>query len=131
LLNVVNRRAMKSFFFLSFSILLFSSCNTVAKSSAQEHNVTVSTDLNGEFFVEILNGNNIESNNPTITFNTETHNVYGFSGCNRSTGNYTLKGNSIRIGPFASTKMLCIDDAANKLETAFLKALASVDSIVL
>lgn len=121
---------MKSFFFLSFSILLFSSCNTVAKSSAQEHNVTVSTDLNGEFFVETLNGTHIASNKLTINFNTETHNIYGFSGCNRFSGNYTLNGNSIKIGPLASTKMLCIDDAVNKTETKFLEALATVDSIV-
>lgn len=117
---------MKSVIILSFSIFLFS-CNNVVKSSTQEHNAT---DLNGEFFVEIINDNNIESNNPTITFNTETQNVFGFSGCNRFNGNYTLNGNSIKIGPLASTKMLCIDDAANKTETDFLKALASVDSIV-
>src|SRR5690606_41752670 len=104
---------MKSVIILSFSIFLFS-CNNVVKSSTQEHNAT---DLNGEFFVEILNDNNIESNNPTITFNTETQNVFGFSGCNRFNGNYTLNGNSIKIRHLASTKMICIDDAVNKKET--------------
>jgi len=121
---------MKSVIIISFSIFLFS-CNNVAKSSAQEHNAMVSTDLKGEFYVETLNGTHIASNKLTINFNTETQNVYGFSGCNRFTGNYTLNSNSIKIGPLASTKMLCIDDAANKMETAFLKALASVDSILL
>ena len=42
----------------------------------------------------------------TITF-TADGNVYGDSGCNRFAGGYTVDGDRIKIGPLASTMMMC------------------------
>ena len=42
----------------------------------------------------------------TITF-ADDGSVYGNSGCNRFTGTYKVKGESITIGPLASTLMAC------------------------
>ncbi len=48
--------------------------------------------------------------------------VAGRGGCNRYSAGYTLDGDSLSIGPVASTLMACPEPAAS-LETAFLSAL--------
>ena len=57
----------------------------------------------------------------TITF-TKDGKVFGDSGCNRFTGGYTTKGNSIKIGPLAGTLMAC-PDKQMKAESKFLTSL--------
>jgi putative lipoprotein len=47
--------------------------------------------------------------------------VTGFGGCNRFFGGYTIEGNSIKIGPLASTRKGCPDTL--NLEVEFFKAL--------
>ncbi|MBU3820849.1 META domain-containing protein [Flavobacteriaceae bacterium XHP0103] len=100
----------------------------MTKSSMQENENNLAN-LTGLFNVEILNGNNVISNKQTLNFDTENHKIFGFSGCNRFTGSYTLNENEIKIGPLASTKRLCVDDNANQIETKFLEALSTADNI--
>lgn len=45
------------------------------------------------------------------------------SGCNRIAGPYTVRGDSIRLGPLAMTRMACTEGM--ELETAFAAALDS------
>ena len=55
--------------------------------------------------------------------------VSGNAGCNRMNGKIELSGNnSIKFSPLATTKMTCMDDSINQLESKFLAALAQVDS---
>ena len=50
--------------------------------------------------------------------------VAGFGGCNRIAGPYTLRADSLRLGPLVMTRMAC--EAGMELETAFAAALDSV-----
>jgi heat shock protein HslJ len=49
--------------------------------------------------------------------------VSGNAGCNQYNGPVVVEGDSITIGPLASTKMACADQAAADQEAAFLAAL--------
>ncbi|HET7794062.1 MAG TPA: META domain-containing protein [Rhizobacter sp.] len=50
----------------------------------------------------------------------------GYSGCNRFTGSYELRGSALRIGQVAGTRMACLDGMEQ--EQAFLKVLGSASS---
>jgi len=58
---------------------------------------------------------------PTLRLDTGTLQASGFAGCNRYTGTFSARGDSLTFGPVAATKMFCA--ATSELETAFLKAL--------
>jgi copper homeostasis protein (lipoprotein) len=62
-------------------------------------------------------------NAPELRLDTGQKQAVGVGGCNRFTGHYELNGDSLRLGPLASTKRACLDAAANRFESAFLKAL--------
>lgn len=53
--------------------------------------------------------------------------AFGRGGCNRFFGKYDLEGESIRIGPLASTKMHC--ERTMAVEIAFFKALEAVRKV--
>jgi copper homeostasis protein (lipoprotein) len=60
---------------------------------------------------------------PYITLMTQGNRVKGFAGCNRLMGSYELKGESLKFGRMASTRMAC--QIGMELETSFLQALES------
>ncbi|MCB2407787.1 META domain-containing protein [Hymenobacter lucidus] len=71
----------------------------------------VATPANGEVYV-LLRGNEQQAE--------------GHSGCNRFLGKFDLPAaGQLRFGPLASTRMACLDAAANTTETGFLAALAN------
>lgn len=47
----------------------------------------------------------------------------GSTGCNRFTGSDSLSGDSLRLGPLASTRRACLDPEMNRQERAFLEQL--------
>ena len=51
----------------------------------------------------------------------------GNGGCNQFNGPYTIGGQSLRIGPLATTSMAC-EEAATTQENAYLQALQSTTS---
>ena len=51
----------------------------------------------------------------------------GRGSCNRFFGTVEISGESIKFGPLASTKMACIDDAANAQEKKYLAALQAAE----
>jgi len=57
----------------------------------------------------------------TLTFSDADNKVSGFAGCNRLAGTYEAKGDSLRIGPLALTRMAC--PSGMELETKFGAAL--------
>ena len=65
----------------------------------------------------------------TATFGTDGT-VSGFSGCNTFNGPYTLSGDSIKIGPIATTRKACAADAMTT-ESQYLAALASSTTVEL
>ena len=49
--------------------------------------------------------------------------VSGNAGCNNFNGPYTVDGDTIKIGPLASTKMACSSEELSKQEADYLAAL--------
>ena len=62
---------------------------------------------------------------PTLTLADGSAN--GFGGCNTFGGAYELDGDSITIGPLASTMMAC-EEAKSAAEAAYLPALEAADA---
>jgi heat shock protein HslJ len=64
----------------------------------------------------------VEGTDPTATYDA-AGTVSGNASCNQFSGPAVVDGSAIAIGPLASTKMACADEAANAQESAFLAAL--------
>lgn len=62
----------------------------------------------------------------TLTFSDADKKVSGFAGCNRLAGTYEGKGDSLRVGPLALTRMAC--PSGMELETKFGAALDATRS---
>lgn len=58
-----------------------------------------------------------------LRFQSDSPRAFGDGGCNRFGGAYVRDGASLRIGPLLSTRRACVDEAANRQETAVLAAL--------
>jgi heat shock protein HslJ len=68
-----------------------------------------------------------EGSTPTLEFG-EANEVSGMGGCNRFTGGVELGEGTITLGPLASTRMACPDEAITELETAYLLALEGAET---
>lgn len=62
---------------------------------------------------------------PTLAFEAGESRVSGTGGCNQFSGPYTQDEFSLRIGPLVATRRACVDDALNRQEAAYLRALES------
>ena len=60
---------------------------------------------------------------PYMTLMPQGRRVQGFAGCNRLMGDYELKGENLKFGRMASTRMACLKGM--ELEASFMKALES------
>jgi heat shock protein HslJ len=109
-------------------ILIFLSLFAVKTCDNHQNNITVQNPtLSGNYQINYIADLNLNDHNLTIAFDDETKQVSGFSGCNRFSGTYTVKKNSLKMGPLASTKMFC-DDSKNNMETKLLELLTKVDA---
>ena len=61
---------------------------------------------------------------PTLML-TDTNTMYGFSGCNRFFGRYSIEGNTIKLEPGGSTMMACPD---LQFEHEYIQTLAAMTS---
>lgn len=59
----------------------------------------------------------------SLNFDAAKGMVSGSGGCNSFTGAYQWSGKSLKMGPLASTRRACMDDASGKQENAYLQAL--------
>jgi heat shock protein HslJ len=64
----------------------------------------------------------------TLTATFTADQVNGSSGCNTYNGAYTLDGNTVKIGPLATTRMACAQPVMDQ-ETAFLAALQAATTV--
>jgi len=76
-----------------------------------------------EWMLQELPGTPIPANSKASLAFPEEGRVAGNSGCNRFTGAAKINGMELKIGPLASTRMACLDEATNKLEADYLAAL--------
>ena len=83
-----------------------------------------------EWSLASLGGASAEAGNggkpATLAFSDADNRVNGFAGCNRLAGTYEAKGDSLRIGPLALTRMAC--PSGMELETKFGAALDATRS---
>lgn len=68
----------------------------------------------------------VEGAQPTLSFGSGR--VGGSTGCNQFSARYTLEGFSLQIGPAASTRRACLNEATTGQEAAFLQALEKAES---
>lgn len=61
---------------------------------------------------------------PTLLLTADGTRASGFAGCNRMTGRYELSGDSLRLGPVATTRMAC-PPPMMQTEQAYTAALAA------
>ena len=52
----------------------------------------------------------------------------GSTGCNRFSGSYELRGDSLRLGPLAATRRACLDPEMNRQESTLLEAFSATRS---
>lgn len=69
---------------------------------------------------------NINDKKPFIEFDLQSNKIGGNATCNNFFANYSIDGQSIKLGTIATTMMSCTDDT--KQEYRFLQALKRVDS---
>jgi heat shock protein HslJ len=108
-------------------ILVVSSIKKV-KATAQPVNAqTAPFSLSGsEWLLEDLGGSGVIDNiQATLTF-PEAGKVTGNSSCNRFSGPAEISGDSVKLGPLASTRMACPEAVMNQ-ETKYLNALQAAE----
>jgi heat shock protein HslJ len=64
------------------------------------------------------------SGTPSLRLEAAQKRASGNTGCYSYGGGYELSGESLRFGALASTRRACVDEALNRQEAAFLRALA-------
>lgn len=68
----------------------------------------------------------VKANPPYVEFNASEQRYFGSGGCNRFTGGFRETGNSLKLGPAASTKMACLESNVQAVESKFFQAMNSV-----
>ncbi|MBE9490062.1 MAG: META domain-containing protein [Bacteroidetes bacterium] len=82
--------------------------NTSEKDvSVEDTIVTQLQNPSGTYYITFLKENNVQSLNLSLTFDEGSNKISGFSGCNRFSGTYTIKKDSISFGLLVATKMYC------------------------
>jgi heat shock protein HslJ len=65
---------------------------------------------------------------PSLQLNAAEDRASGDTGCNSFFGEYELSGATLRFGTLASTRRACLDEAMNRQEGAYMRALESTRS---
>lgn len=94
---------------LAAALLMLSACSSIKKT---QHN-SVDSRINNiiwsvtSYKGHALNEKDFANGLPRISFNMQDGRISGTDGCNSFMGLATYKGNTIKAGPIASTKMAC------------------------
>ncbi|APY08339.1 hypothetical protein BWZ20_08530 [Winogradskyella sp. J14-2] len=111
-------------------VVLTGSCNSAKETLTEQKKHMAPSSLSGTYNINQLESKDILSKALIITFNDSKNQVSGFSGCNTFFANYTIKENTIKFGPIATSKKYCRPEQ-NNLENTFLKALNSINTFIL
>jgi len=112
------------FFGLMASFL--SSCASSNKTTANPPKTAAATQVSlpgTEWMLTDLAGTPaLPGGKATLAF-PEAGRVAGNGSCNRFTGSVVISGDTLKMGPLASTRMACVDIDVSKQEDAYFKAL--------
>ncbi|WP_426432027.1 META domain-containing protein [Winogradskyella sp. HB-48] len=111
-------------------VALTGSCNSVKETLTEHKEHMAQSSLSGTYSINQLECKDVSSKALTITFKDSINHASGFSGCNTFFGNYTLKENTIKFGPIATSKKYCGAEQ-NNLEKEYIKALSEVNSFTI
>ena len=107
-------------------LLLLLKCDATKKKASDVE--TINIELNKEYYVNTLMGENIEDKNITLKLNSEENRISGFSGCNSYFGDYNLTKTTIDIQNLAATKKFCSETM--QLERTYLDALRKAQGLI-
>jgi heat shock protein HslJ len=97
--------------------------------NSPEQTMTVPTqNPSGIYHLTSLKNTNIKSLNLTLNFIENSNKILGFSGCNRFSGTYTIKKDSIFFGALITTKMFC--EKTQETEDLMLRSLSKTNSFL-
>ncbi len=114
---------MKRFNLLFIAILLIATACTVANGGSTT--LTVPSKWKLESFGKAgSEASIVQGSTVTLEFNADGQ-VTGSGGCNSYGGKYEIQGSTIKITEVVSTLMACADEAVNKQEAQYFKALES------
>jgi len=108
-------------------VLVVSAIKKVKATAQQAPAQTAAFNLSGsEWLLEDLGGSGVIDNvQATLNF-PEAGRVAGNASCNRLSGAAEISGDSIKLGPLASTRMACPEAVMNQ-ETKYLNALQAAE----
>jgi len=117
--------------FLRIITIIFSSvglvsCVASSGSSGYQGQPNYSS-LSGHWLLSSLNNSGYPGSRISLQF--DNNKVSGFSGCNRYFASTASQGSGIlNFGFIGSTKKLCVENQASKLESSYLRSLRQVRS---
>lgn len=119
---------------LTLVVLLANTCNHSAPAVKQETAAVKDSNINktGSVWHYIqrkrwrliqLEGKLQEQSPVWLEFDTVTHRISGNGGCNKLAGKYAVAADAITFQEVISTRMACVDQAANERESTVLRLL--------
>jgi Heat shock protein len=94
---------------------ILAGCMAEKKPTQAAASPTTAVNLTGtEWSLEELGGNGVMANSKATLAFPEAGKVAGNGSCNRFTGKAEVNGNAIKLGPLASTRMMCQGEAATQ-----------------
>ncbi len=112
--------------FFGLMVPFLSSCASSNKTTANPPKTAAATQISlpgTEWVLTDLAGTPaLPGGKATLAF-PEAGRVAGNGSCNRFTGSVVISGDTLKMGPLASTRMACIDNDVSKQEDAYFKAL--------
>ncbi len=110
-----------------FGLLLATGCDETKKAI----DVAGSIQLSGTYTISSINGEEVKSKAPTITFSAIDKSLRGNTGCNSFFGNYTIDLYALSIKDLAVTEMYCAEKDIQKTERDFLDVLNNAGSFTI
>jgi heat shock protein HslJ len=100
--------------------------SSIREAKAATH--PVSFNLAGsEWLLKELNGSAVGDNSHATLKFPEAGKIAGNGSCNQFFGSVEVQGDTIKVGPLASTRMACADEAVMNQEAKYLEALQAVE----
>jgi heat shock protein HslJ len=115
---------------LTLSLVSAVACNSSQKPATKTPAAPASapTSLVGtEWLLTDLAGTPVVANSKASISFLDAGRAAGNGSCNRFTGAFTTAGETIKLGPFASTRMACMDGGVSAQEDQYLKLLTAAN----
>ncbi len=109
---------------LVFNVSCSSNHSPMTNTPAPSANVSTSL-VGTDWLLTHLAGTPVIANSKASLSFLEGGRAAGNGSCNRFTGTFSVTGDSIKLGPFASTRMACMDGGVSTQEDKYLKILGA------